>query len=190
MQDVDENTRMVRSLAPMWAEELARVTSASGRTEAADAVDEWARLRPPSSPPRNPQLLPDCAGVREQLRAIFNSIQQSCEDEPRDNLNSQTPAGAAGSQAGSEDLLHALASQQNGVSQPHLLLEPFWPVPYNAAQCLADCMHPLMLSYCLRTRGWKLLASLRRTRPSLRPLWIRSSSASVSVSVSNTSKKM
>eukprot|EP00951_Prasinocladus_malaysianus_P022799 scaffold192252_cov26-Prasinocladus_malaysianus.AAC.1 len=66
---------MVKSLAPMWAEELARTGRPRGSDQKSSSTprgsheaDEWAPLRPPPSQPRQPRPLTDAAELRAALR--------------------------------------------------------------------------------------------------------------------------
>lgn len=66
---------MLKSLAPMWEEELGRVRQDS-RTPGGSGTppeDEWAPLRPPPSQPRAPQTLSDFEQLREQLAELASA---------------------------------------------------------------------------------------------------------------------
>lgn len=111
LQDVDDNTRMLKSLAPMWAEELARIRT-SQETPQGKGEDEWAPLRPPASQERDPQPLTDVAGLREELQALVNELQgreDGREGEEADELEEGGPSALGLSQAN-----EALLGSQRG----------------------------------------------------------------------------
>jgi hypothetical protein len=133
-QDADENTRMLKSLAPMWEEELGRLRHASRTPSAAGQTltppdDEWAALRPPPSQTRAPQGLSDFEGLREQLAGLVGVMGGNAETD--DMGGEGTPSfEAEGSQRVSTDgaqsqpvaALLASLSQANvarGGSQAH-----------------------------------------------------------------------